>query len=152
MEENYERLYFFRSQGLLCNRRKFKTKKILIDLIEKDRADTFYVGNQGNFDIAVLKMLQELQNIYKHIRYFVVLAYHPTERDFADFIQPENTLFPEELEKIHPKFAISKRNEWMISKADYAVVFVRFITGGAAKYKTLSEKKGLKVFNIFDLT
>lgn len=129
-----------------------KLKKILIDLIEKDRTDTFYVGNQGNFDIAVLKMLQELQNTYKHIRYFVVLAYHPTERDFADFIQPENTLFPEELEKIHPKFAISKRNEWMISKADYAVVFVRFITGGAAKYKTLSEKKGLKVFNIFDLT
>lgn len=118
--------------------------KIPVSLIEKDKVDTFYVGNQGNFDISILKILNELKKSHEHIKIFVVLAYHPSKRPLSENIDPQETLFPEELEKIHPKFAISERNKWMISRAEYAVVFVRFSTGGATKYKTLAEKKRIK--------
>ena len=35
--------------------------KILVDLIKNEKIDTFYVGNQGNFDYAVQKQLSKLQ-------------------------------------------------------------------------------------------
>lgn len=118
-------------------------------LIVCKNVDVFYVGNQGNFDSVVLQSLRLLQKDFPHIRYSVVLAYHPSVNRYSDFVKSEETLFPEEMEKIPIRFAIAKRNEWMISKSQYAVVFVRNSFGGASKYKTLAEKKGLKVINLY---
>ena len=50
---------------------------VLIDLIENQGADTFYVGNQGGFDSIVYSELKKLAEIYPHIDYSVVLAYMP---------------------------------------------------------------------------
>ncbi len=122
---------------------------VLANLIMNNGVDTFYVGNQGEFDKTVLIVLRKIQTYFTHIKFSVILAYHPSVRPYSDTLKPEETVFPEELDKVHPKFAISKRNEWMISKSDYAVVFVKHPTGGAAKYKDIAEKKGLTVINLY---
>lgn len=129
-------------------------KDKLIDTVRKlivcRNVDEFYVGNQGSFDFAVLQALRQLQKEFFHIRYSVVLAYHPSVNRYSDAVRSEETLFPEEMDKIPLRFAIAKRNEWMISKSDYAVVFVKHPIGGAAKYKELAEKKGLEVINLYE--
>lgn len=125
-----------------------KLLPVLANLIMNKGVDTFYVGNQGDFDKTVLIVLRRFQTYFTHIKFSVVLAYHPFVKPYSDFLKAEETVFPEELENIHPRFAISKRNEWMISKSDYAVVFVKRPVGGAAKYKELAEKKGLTVINL----
>ena len=118
------------------------------DLIEKENADTFYVGNQGAFDFTVRKILKKLSVEYPHIRYAVVLAYFPQEKsdlypeDFSD------TIFPEQLENVPKKFAIDRRNRLMLSYADTVITYVRRTHGGAAKFQALAEKKGKKVINI----
>lgn len=43
-----------------------------------------------------------------------------------------------------PKFAISKRNRWMIEHSDIVVTYVKYHFGGAAQWKVLAEKKGKK--------
>ena len=53
--------------------------RVLLELIEKYAVDTFYVGNQGNFDYMVIQQLRRLKMRYTHIRYAVVLAYMPTD-------------------------------------------------------------------------
>lgn len=123
---------------------------ILTNLIVNKEVDTFFVGNQGDFDKTVLCVLRKLKSQFRHIKFSVVLAYHPSLCKYSDYISSDETIFPEELYAVHPKFAISKRNEWMISKSDFAVVFVQHPTGGAAKYRNLAEKKMLTVINIYD--
>ena len=51
-------------------------RKVLLDLIVNKNTDTFYVGNNGNFDIMVRNVLFELEKIYP-IKIFIVLAYFP---------------------------------------------------------------------------
>lgn len=141
---------FFGHRDYNSGNRNLEIKPLLRELIQNCNVDTFYVGSQGNFDIAVLLCLREMQAVFPHIAVFVVLAYHPAVRKYSDIIKSEETIFPEKMENIHPKFAVAKRNEWMISKSDYAVVYVKNSIGGAAKYKALAEKKKLKVINIFN--
>ena len=61
------------------------------------------------------------------------------------------TIFPEGFESFHPRYAISKRNEWMIKKADIVATYVTRSIGGASKFKSLAEKKNKKVINIAEI-
>ena len=60
----------------------------------------------------------------------------------------EDTLFPDGMESVPKKYAISKRNDWMIQHSDYAVCYVHKITGGAAKFREKAEKKGLRIIDV----
>ncbi len=118
-------------------------KPILIDLIENKNINTFYVGNQGNFDKIVKKTLHQLKTDYPYINHTIVLAYlSPKIDDFT------NTIFPECLEQVPPKYAISKRNYWMIQNSDYVVCYVKHKIGGAAHFKEYSEKQGKIVIEL----
>ncbi|MCQ2462349.1 MAG: hypothetical protein MJ177_02950 [Clostridia bacterium] len=72
---------------------------VLINLIESQGTDTFYVGNQGEFDSMVYSELKELSKICPHIRYSVVLAYLPKKKDYnpLDF---SDTVYPDGLENV----------------------------------------------------
>ncbi len=105
--------------------------------------DTFYVGNQGSFDAYVRSTLCQLKKQYPHIRYGVVLAYLPTARQTQ---QPDDdTMFPEGLENIHPKFAIDRRNRWMLKQADFVICYVSRGWGGAAQYVDAARRQGKTV-------
>lgn len=53
-------------------------QQTIIDLIKNHNVDTFYVGNQGNFDKIVISVLTELAKQYDYIHYHIVLAYLPS--------------------------------------------------------------------------
>lgn len=117
----------------------------LKDLIENKNVDCFYVGNQGNFDIMVRHNLKSLKILYPHISCSVVFAYKSDRRLFDDYLE---SIYPNELKNIFPKYAIIERNNWMISKSDYAVTYVKNSVGGAARFKRVSEQNGLTVINL----
>ena len=116
---------------------------IIEKLTTEDVVTEFYVGNQGQFDSMVYSVLKELKAKYPNIRYTVVLAYMPDEH--IKEVYGEDTLFPDGLENVPKKYAISKRNDWMIQQSSYAVCYVHKITGGAAKFKEKAENKRLKI-------
>ena len=117
----------------------------LKQLIENENANLFYVGNHGNFDNITIHTLKKLKFYYPHISYYVVLAYMPTR---IEIYQDYETIFPECLEKTIPKYAIVKRNKWMIEQADLVITYVNKTIGGANKFKNLSERKGKRVINL----
>ena len=125
-----------------------KLREVIVNLIEKQNVTNFYVGNNGQFDFFVRKNLKALQKLYPQIDYAVVLAYMPREKKETEFYDYSDTIFPDGLENVPPRFAISKRNEWMIKNSDYVVTYVKYIVGGAAKFKSLAETKGKKVIEI----
>ena len=91
---------------------------------------------------------KQLSGEYPHIRYYVVLAYMPTEKYEFDTTDYGETIYPEGLESVPPRFAISKRNQWMVEKSEIVVAYVKYSTGGAAHAKKLAERKGKRVIEV----
>ena len=109
-----------------------KLREVLVDLIANHDVDTFYVGNHGQFDATVRRSLKELKKEYPKISYAVILAYMPGKpKDYEDYYE---TMLPEGIETVHPRYAISWRNNWMLNQSDYVVVYITHSWGGAAKF------------------
>ena len=125
-------------------------KKLLINLIEKQHVELFYVGPQGSFDRIVRNTLRELAFRYPHVRYYVVLAYIPQSPKEYDDLDYSLTLLPDGIEAIPKRFAISGRNKWMIQQADYVVTYVTHSWGGAAQFTEIAKKQRKTVFNLPD--
>ena len=120
-------------------------RSTLINLIENKNVTVFYVGNNGNFDTMVRRQLEDLSHTYP-ITYSVVLAYLPTEKNKYDDLT--NTIYPEGLETVPKRFAISWRNKWMIQQSDIVVTYVTHNFGGAAQFKEIAERAGKEVINL----
>lgn len=115
-------------------------KEILLKLI-LNGTDTFYVGNQGNFDRIVLEELRFFRDVYPNIRYYVVLAY------LSHSLDPDITIYPEGLEKVPKVYAISYRNKWMIKHSDTVVVHT-VIAGNSRKFADVARCQGKTVIEI----
>ena len=122
-------------------------REVVTDLIINKGVDTFYVGHQGRFDAIVRRVLGELVQVYPEISYAVVLAYLPIEKREED--DYSDTLLPEGIEVVHPRFAISWRNQWMLKRADFVVTYITHSWGGAARYVEKAKRAGKTVVNLF---
>ena len=121
---------------------------LLVDLIEQESADRFYVGNHGSFDALVRDPLRALQAVYPQITYTVVLAYLPSPKRSLPFEDFSDTVYPEAVASVPKKFAIDRRNRWMLNQSDVAVCYVTRSVGGAAQYRSAAQKAGLRVIDL----
>lgn len=120
-------------------------RDILEKLIITQNVNLFYVGNHGQFDAKVHHILKDLEQIYP-IQYAVVLAYLPNRKDeYDDF---SDTMFPEGIETVHPRFAVDRRNRWMIDHSDFVVTYIKHSWGGAAKYAEIAKRKGKIIISV----
>lgn len=113
-------------------------------LITNQGYDTFYVGNHGDFDGQVRRILKKAKENYPHIQYAVVLAYLPRKENE---LLAYDTLYPEGLELVPPRFAITKRNAWMLSRADCIISYITH-HGNAENLVNKAKRKGKIVYNL----
>ena len=146
--DNKEKTCCFFGHREVTHNIRDKLTSIIEKLITEDGVIDFYVGNQGQFDWMVYSVLKELKAKYPQIRYTVVLAYMPDEH--IKELYGEDTLFPDGMENVPKKFAISKWNDWMIQQSDVVVCYVYKVTGGAAKFREKVGKKGIRVIDVPD--
>ena len=128
---------------------KPQLNKVLVDLITNQDVNMFYVGNQGRFDAIVRGVLRELKKEYPQINYAVVLAYIPGQQNEYD--NYSDTMLPEGIESVHPRYAISWRNNWMLRQSDYVVTYITHSWGGAAQYAAKAARQGKIVVNLADI-
>ncbi len=118
-------------------------------LVQERHVDKFLFGNQGNFDRMAHKVLTEsVIPKYPGIDYRVVLAYLPSVRPLDPLYHPAETIYPEGLENVPPRFAISRRNRWMVDQSDIVLVYCRSSTGGTASILEYAEKKGKQIWHL----
>jgi len=129
-----------------CPELKPSIRAVLEELIRHHNVDTFLVGDSGQFDHQVRRVLKQLSQELPHIRYGVVLAYMPGDRHRA--AESSDTMLPEEIMQTHPRFAIDRRNRWMLERADYVVTHICHSWGGAWKYAEMARKRKKRVINI----
>lgn len=88
-------------------------------LIEEGAA-SFYLGGYGDFDSLAASVLKNQKKQHPQIQRILVLAYLGTKQDVSDY---DGTLYPP-LETVPRRFAIPRRNRWMVDAADVVVACV----------------------------
>lgn len=119
----------------------------IINLIKNEKVDTFLIGNNGNFDRITKAILTELYDTYPHIKITVCLAYLPTNQD-ADLTF---TVYPEGLESVPKRFAIIRRNQWMIEQSQFVVIYMKHTCSNTAKIAEIAETKNKRMIYL-DMT
>lgn len=102
-----------------------------------------YNGGYGNFDYFAAKCVHGLQGEYSNICNCLVLPY--IDRQFLERIAVfknrfDETIYPP-LENVPKKYAIIRRNEWMVDSADIVIACVRYSWGGAARTLDYAKRK-----------
>ena len=113
------------------------------NLITEKNIITFYVGTQGNFDSLVYRALCNLRADFPQIRIYRVLAYLPKDDSLIS-----DSILLEGIELIHPRYAISWRNRWMIEHSDYVIAYITHNYGGAARFVNEAERRGKTIIRV----
>ncbi len=125
-----------------------KLRETILSLIAEEGIYNFLVGNHGAFDGMVYTVLKELREQYPNICFNVVLAYMPGKKEDYNFVDPMDTLYPEGLEAVPKRFAISWRNDWMLKQSQIVVCYVRHSMGGSGKFVEKAERQGKRIINL----
>lgn len=109
----------------------------LIHDVSKGEAVSFYLGGYGNFDILALKCAKSYKLYQPNSKLIFVTPYiNKWLNDRKELLLKnyDEIIYPE-IETTPLKYAITKRNEWMVNKSDILICYVNTHYGGA--YKTL---------------
>lgn len=109
-------------------------------------------GGYGDFDFCAEKASMEIKKAFpdREIKRFYITPYiDDSHRERLNDMEKrfDGTIYPP-LETVPLKYAISKRNEWMIDQADMVVSGVTHDWGGAAKTLKYAERKKKRVISI----
>ena len=109
-------------------------------------ADTFYLGDYGDFDRLSASVVREMKTIHPQIISVLVIPYLDRKVNTEEY---DCTTYPP-LELVPRRFAISKRNEWMIDQSDVVVAYVTHDWGGAAATLSYAVRKKKIIRNYAD--
>lgn len=109
-----------------------------------------YNGGYGNFDYFAAKCVQRMQEQYSNIRNCLVLPY--IDQPFLERIEIfknhfDETIYPP-LESVPRKYAIIRRNEWMVDSADIVIAYITYSWGGAARTLEYAKRKNKNIILI----
>ena len=128
---------------------KQQLKNILVSEIIKTPTCRFYLGGYGDFDSLCLRTLRELKKEFQDIELIFITPYidkNYSKLEFAKY-HYDDVIFPP-LERVPRKFAILKRNEWMVEEADLVIAYVMYSWGGAAKTLEYAKRKMKQIINL----
>ena len=124
-----------------------ETKNRLKTEIEKaiSKGETeFLLGGYGNFDLLAVRILKTLKSQYPQIKSTLVIPY--IDRDYDTCLYDDSVYPP--LENVPRKFAIFKRNEWTVDKANIIIAYVEHDCGGAARTLKYAVRKKKDIVNL----
>ena len=137
------------SNCLFSDEEKEKLKQLLIKEIRKNPTCKFYLGGYGDFDSLCLRTLRELKTDFPDIELLFITPYldkNYSKLELAKYYY-DDVIFPP-IENVPRKFAILKRNEWMVNEADLVIAYVMYSWGGAAKTLEYAKRKKVPIINI----
>lgn len=114
----------------------------------------FYCGGYGDFDMmcasvcrTIAEKIPNCEIVY--ITPYMTEAHQQKIKHFIDIKTYDSVIFPP-LEKVPPKYAIIRRNEWMVEQADIIIAYVEHCFGGAYTAIEYARKKKKRVINLYE--
>ncbi len=125
---------------------------ILENIIKNDKAE-FYLGGYGGFDSFARECCELYCERHRGAKKIFVSAYLgkflESRKAFLKSVYDEVVYPP--IESLPPRFAILKRNEWMIMNSDLVIVYVERTFGGANTALEFEKRKKKNVINLYTL-
>ena len=115
-------------------------------IIQENQAITFYTGGYGSFDHLAGEAVIQLKKKHPDSQLYMVIPYHPAERPIEAPTGYDGTFYPDGMETISHRYAISRANRKMIDMCDYLIAYVTHPASNSGKfleYARRREKKGL---------
>lgn len=130
---------------------------VLFPLSSIDKV-TFFCGGYGAFDELCSIVIDEIrrQGVAPEIEKVFVTPYiSESYKDRIDLMRSryDDVVFPP-IESVPLKYAISRRNEWMIDQADVVISYVTHSFGGAAttlRYAYRKKKTIVRLISDYDI-
>ena len=118
---------------------------ILKELLRSKPYVSFLVGRQGEFDEYVASLIKRVQKEIgkENNDLTLVLPYTVADLEYYEGYY-DHVLLPDAVNGLHPKSAITRKNQWMVEASDLVIVNVAHRSGGAytaMKYAKKCEKK-----------
>lgn len=136
------------SKYSFCDEEQETLKNVLIAEIRNNPTCKFYLGGYGDFDELCLRTLLALKKDFQNIELLFITPYLEkySKSEFAKQ-HYDGIIFPL-IENVPRKFAITKRNEWMVDEADLIISYVKHSWGGANKTLEYAKRKRKKIINL----
>ncbi|MBQ7292567.1 MAG: hypothetical protein IJW79_02370 [Clostridia bacterium] len=119
--------------------------------IKGNEITTFYCGGYGDFDNHCASICRKLKSQINCEVIFVTPYITPSQQEKMKYLIDaklyDSTVYPP-IENALPRYAITKRNEWMISEADIVIAYVSHTYGGAYKTLQYARRKKKNIINL----
>lgn len=130
-----------------------KIRSAILANVPKNEKVSFYCGGYGDFDLLSAQVCRSLKSHFPQSELVYITPYMtPVQqkkmRYYLDEKLYDSVLYPP-IETVPLRYAIRKRNDWMVREADLIFSYVIRPYGGAAKALEFAKKKKK---NIVDLT
>ena len=112
-----------------------------VDRLISEGANQFLLGGYGAFDALAASVVFQAKKKHPAVRSILVLPYLDRKVDAALY---DSTLYPP-LEAVPRRFAIVRRNEYMVAQSDVVVAYVLYSWGGAAATLRYAEKQQKRI-------
>ena len=112
---------------------------------------TFYLGGYGRFDAFASRCAKTYKKKHPDAKIIFISPYLGDwlkKRLAFMKIEYDDTIYPG-LENVPLKFAIEKRNQWMIDKSDFVICFVKTGFGGAYNSLVYAKRKNKPFINLY---
>ena len=139
------------SDAILSDKIKKDIRAFLASIVISEESTEFLCGGMGNFDSFAASVCGELKTIYNGISVAYVTPYITIDQQKKTDELLKSGVYDEAIyppiEDTPLRFAISKRNEWMIENSDLVIAFVNRSYGGAYKSLGYAIRGGKKIIN-----
>lgn len=146
----------FAGHSFLINHNEIKdnVKSTIRQIAIKGDEILCYLGGYGDFDNICTSACRELKTEGIKIKMFYITPYFSiSEQNKINEIQSQKiydgVIYPP-IENVPPKFAISRRNEWMIKESDVVIVYVKHNYGGASRSLSFANRKKKTIINLYE--
>ena len=125
---------------------------VIKELLQEKSYVSFLIGRNGEFDEYVASIIKQIQKETRteNSEITLVLPYPVANIEYYEKYY-DNIIVPEIVCNVHPKFAITLKNRWIVEQADLVVVNVEQRRGGAYAAMKYAERFNKKIINLFDL-
>ena len=121
----------------------------IIKIVQKFPDCKFYLGAYGNFDSTCFKILTSIKKNHCNIERIFITPYINDDYAKLKMLSKiyDGSIYPP-LETYPKKFAIIKRNEWMIDNSKFLICYITRSFGGAYNTFKYALRKKLPYINV----
>ena len=136
---------------------KEKIKQQIVNLIERERVDTFFVEELGGFENDAYDAVLELRSDFPQIKVVLVISkiseLNRIETDESEYVSHlryfDDFIYPDACAVGFKRWSIVYRNNYIVDNADFIIAYNRY-KGRAYNFCKKAKNKNVVVIELYD--